>query len=143
MVTPSLRDERGSATIEMVLLVPAFMLLILLLIMGGRFALAQQSIQSAASEAARAASHERGADSEERGLEAAESFLSDEGVSCSTVDVSVDTSGKSTDPGVPDQFVDATVSCDVPLGDLALPGVGGSRSVSASASSPVDTYRER
>lgn len=143
MVTPSLRDERGSATIEMVLLVPAFVLLILLLVMGGRLALAQQSIQSAASEAARAASLERGGDSEERGLAAAEAFLAEEGLNCSTVDVALDTEGKESQVGTPDQFVNATVSCEVPLADLALPGVGGSRSVSAEASSPIDTYRER
>ena len=139
----SLRDERGSATIEMVLLVPAFILLLMMLIMGGRLALAQQSIQSAASEAARAASLERGTDSEDRGLAAAEDFLAEEGLDCSTVDVTLDADGKETEPGVPDQIVNATVSCEVPLADLALPGIGGSRAVSASASSPIDTFRER
>lgn len=143
MVTPALRDDRGSASIEMVLLVPAFILLLMMLVMGGRLALAHQSVQSAASEAARAASLERGANSQDRGLAAAESFLSDEGLHCSAVDVTLDTEGKTSDPGTPDQFVDATVSCDVPLADLALPGIGGSRSVEATASSPIDTFRER
>lgn len=143
MVTRTRRRDRGSATIEMVLLVPAFMLLILLLIMGGRFALAQQSIQSAATEAARAASHERGHDARDRGLEAARSFLDQEGQSCSAVDVQLDATGKESAPGARDQFVDATVTCEVPLADLAIPGVGGSRSVSATASSPIDTFRER
>lgn len=143
MVTPSVRDDRGSATIEMVLLVPAFMLLLMMLVMGGRLAMAHQSVQSAAGEAARAASLERGTDSEDRGLAAAEGFLSDEGLHCSAVDVTLDTEGKTSAPGTPDEFIDATVSCDVPLADLALPGVGGSRSIEATASSPIDTFRER
>lgn len=62
-----LRSESGSASIEMVILAPAFGLLIAMLVMGGRLALAQQSIQSAAGEAARAASIERGSDAEKRG----------------------------------------------------------------------------
>lgn len=143
MVTPALRDDRGSATIEMVLLAPAFVMLLMMLVMGGRLALAHQSVQSAASEAARAASLERGADSEGRGRAAAKTFLSEEGLECSAVDVTVYTEDKTSEPGVPDQFVDATVACDVPLSDLALPGIGGSRSVSATASSPIDTFRER
>ncbi len=34
-----------------------------------------------------------------------------------------------------------TVTCEVPLADLALLGVPGSRTVTGTASSPVDVYR--
>ena len=137
-------DDRGSATIEMVILAPAFVLLIGMLIMGGRLAIAQQSIQSAAGEAARAASIERGSDAEERGREAAAAFLQEQGLQCASplnVDLNVD--GKDTDPGVAGQVVAATISCDVSLTGLGLPGVGASRTVTATANSPIDTYRER
>ena len=95
-----LRSESGSASIEMVILAPAFGLLIAMLVMGGRLALAQQSIQSAAGEAARAASIERGSDAEKRGLEAAEAFLAEQDLTCNSMDIQLDTSGKDTDPGV-------------------------------------------
>lgn len=144
MVTPQRwRGEEGSATIEMVILAPAFMLLVGMLIMGGRVALADQALQSAAGQAARAASAERGADSEEAGLEAAQAFLDEQGLQCDNLDIALDLSGKDTDPGVTGQVVSATVSCDVSLTGLGLPGVGDHRTVSATAISPLDTYRER
>lgn len=125
----------------MIILAPAFMLLVGLLIMGGRLAIAHQSIQSAAGEAARAASHERGADAEEKGLKAAEAFLDEQGLQCNTMDITLDLAGKDTDPGTTGQFVTATVTCDADLSGLGLPVT--SRSVSATANSPIDAYRER
>ena len=50
------RHERGSATIEAAIGVPAFMLFVLLIIAGGRIAIAHQAVQAAAADAARAAS---------------------------------------------------------------------------------------
>ena len=55
-MSPRFRDERGSATVETVIGVPAFLLLIGLLVLGGRIAIASQVVQAAASDAARAAS---------------------------------------------------------------------------------------
>ena len=51
--------ERGSATIEAVIIVPAFMLFIALIIAAGRVQMARQSVDAAAAEAARAASISR------------------------------------------------------------------------------------
>ena len=39
--------------------------------------------------------------------------------------------------------VSAAVNCDVSLADITLPGIPGSRTMSSSAASPVDAYRER
>jgi len=39
--------------------------------------------------------------------------------------------------------ISATVTCDVNLSDLFLPGVPGSKAITATMSSPLDTYRER
>ena len=61
------RDERGSATVEAVIGVPAFLLLIALLVLGGRIAIAHQVVQAAASDAARAASIARTAASARSG----------------------------------------------------------------------------
>ena len=37
----------------------------------------------------------------------------------------------------------ATVTCDVPTSDLGVPGVRASYPIRATATSPVDTYRQR
>src|SRR3546814_17644537 len=50
------RGDRGSASIEAAIAVPAFGLFVGLIIFGGRTAIAQQSVESAASDAARSAS---------------------------------------------------------------------------------------
>ena len=39
--------------------------------------------------------------------------------------------------------VSVSVTCQTPLQDLLIPGLGGSRTLSARAVSPLDTYRER
>ena len=48
--------ERGSATIEAVIGVPAFLLFVLLIIAAGRIAIARQAVEASAAEAARSAS---------------------------------------------------------------------------------------
>ncbi len=53
MRPPHQRDERGSASVEVVLGLPVFLLLIGLVILGGRTAIATQAVQAAASDAAR------------------------------------------------------------------------------------------
>ena len=133
--------ERGSATIELVILAPAFGLVIALLVMGGRLALADQAMDGAAAEAARSVSLQRGQDTE-AATNAARAYLDEEGLRCEGIDVQVDAEAKGTDPGAPGEIT-TTVSCDVPLADLALPGIGGYRTMTATAASPIDTFRER
>ena len=58
------------------------------------------------------------------------------------VDVALDVAGFAVPVGLPAQVM-ATVTCVVALADLALPGFPGSRTVTATAVSPLDTYRER
>jgi Flp pilus assembly protein TadG len=50
------RQDRGSMTLEFALLAPAFILLVLLLVVGGRIIEAQSQVDGAARDAARAAS---------------------------------------------------------------------------------------
>ena len=49
------RPETGSAAIEAAVGLPAFMLLVALVLLGGRLAIATQAVQASASEAARVA----------------------------------------------------------------------------------------
>lgn len=140
---PHPRVDAGSATTEAVIVLPALGLLLALLVMGGRVVLAGHSVEAAAAEAARAASLARTqpqAETDARALAAA--TLSSEALDCRTTTVEVDTRGFASPPGTP-ATVAATVTCQVPLADLALPGVPGTRTVTATVTSPLDTYRER
>jgi Flp pilus assembly protein TadG len=136
-------DERGVATLEFVVLTPVLIALLGLLVMAGRVAIASNSVQAAADEAARSASISRTASAARSGAEAgARRSLARQDLRCATVRVEVDTGGFATPVGLPAR-VSATVTCVVQLADLALPGFPGSRTVTATAVSPLDTYRER
>jgi Flp pilus assembly protein TadG len=136
-------DDRGAVTLEFVVVAPALLALLGLLIMAGRVAIASNSVESAADEAARSASISRtAAAARAAGEEGVRRSLAEQDLRCSSVQVDVDTAGFAVPVGVPAQ-VRATVTCVVQLSDLALPGLPGSRTVTATAVSPLDTYRER
>ncbi len=136
------RDERGSATVEAVIGVPVFVLLILLAIMGGRVALAKQAVDAATADAARVASLSRDATkAKSDAIDVAEASLANQGITCLDTTITVDTAalrGPAGTPGV----VTATVSCTLRLADLGLPGTA-SRTITATVTSPVDTFRQR
>ncbi|WP_028707531.1 TadE/TadG family type IV pilus assembly protein [Propionicicella superfundia] len=137
------RNERGSASVEAVIGVPAFLLLVGLLVLGGRQAIAQQAVQAAASDAARAASIARTATAARTdATTAARHSLANQDLDCATTSVTVDTAAFATEVGTPGQ-VRATVSCDLRLDDIGLPGVSGTKTITATMSSPLDTYRGR
>lgn len=137
------RGERGSATVEAVIGVPAFLLLVGLLILGGRIAVAQQVVQSAASDAARAASIARTQTAARSAATSAAHYsLTNQALQCASTTVTVDTAAFGTPIGTPGQ-VTATVACSLRLDDLGLPGVSGTRTITATMSSALDTYRER
>ncbi|KAB7740367.1 pilus assembly protein [Nostocoides sp. F2B08] len=134
--------ERGTAVVEVVLLAPALAMLLALLIVGGRLAMADMAVQAAASEAARTASIARThGEASSRAHAAAVSGLTAQKVNCLEVTVTVDTGGFGAPVGTP-ASVAATVTCRVNLAGL-LPAVPGSIVLSSTSSSPLDTYRER
>jgi Flp pilus assembly protein TadG len=135
--------ERGSAAIEAVIGVPAFLLFVSLIILAGRVAGATQAVQTAAAAAAREASIARTpATAAARAASGAAASLQTQNVRCVRTAVSVDTSGFTVPVGTP-AFVAATLTCVVPVADLALPGLPGTHTVTVTARSPLDTYRER
>ncbi len=139
----SRRDERGSAAIESAIGVPAFALFVGLIIFGGRTATTHEALQTAAADGARSASIARDAQTARRDAhQAAVASIANQKISCSDVDVTVDTTDFNKQPGVPGS-VEVTVSCRMNLSDLAVPGVPGSRVMRATMSSPIDTWRER
>ena len=140
---PVSERERGSTVIEAVIGVPAFMLFVGLIVFAGRVAIANQAVGSAATEAARAASISRTqGQAGDTARAAATTALGNQNVNCLSMTVTVDTSGFASPVGTP-ASVRATVSCVVNLSDLSVPGVPGTRTVSATMTSPLDTYRER
>lgn len=140
----SRRDpEAGSAAIEAAIAVPAFMLFVLLVIFGGRVAMAHQAVQSAAAEAARTASIARteGA-AQDDGTNGAAATLTSQGLHCVSQQVSVDASGFAAPVGTP-ATIRANVRCTIDLSDVSMPGVPGSMTITETMTSPLDTYRER
>ena len=136
-------SERGSATIEVVIIVPALMLFVALLVAAGRVQLAHQSVDAAAAEAARAASISRTAgEAQTRATVSGTQALANQGLRCASTSVTVDTAGFAVPVGTP-ATVSATINCVVALDDVALPGLPGTITVEATVRSPLDTYRGR
>lgn len=137
------RDERGSTSIELVILGPAFVLLLALLIVGGRVAIAKQAIGNAASEAARSATLSRGEeDARTNAQQAADDYLAGQDLQCSGAPaVELDLAAFRTEPGTRAE-VRATVSCQLDVSGVEIPGLG-TVTLEGSASSPLDAYRER
>jgi Flp pilus assembly protein TadG len=143
MTRPRARDERGSAAIEAVIGVPAFLLFVGLIIFGGRTATTHQSVETAAADAARSASLERtSASARTQAISAATISLSNQGIHCLDIDVTIDASQFSRTVGEA-ATVSVTVQCRLDLSDLSIPGVPGSRLIRATSTSPIDTWRER
>ncbi|MPV35957.1 TadE/TadG family type IV pilus assembly protein [Georgenia subflava] len=137
------RDDRGSAAIETVIGIPAFMLFVGLIIFAGRTAVAHQAVEQAAYDAARAASITRTtATADDAARQAASDTLANQGLHCATTNITVDTNALAVEVG---SFgtVTVEVACLVDLSDLAVPGVPGTHLVSAEVASPVDAHRER
>lgn len=129
--------ERGSATLELVLITPALLLMLLFVVFLGRLGEARNDVDRAARDAARAASIARSAgDADVAGRDAARSTLEAGGVSCRQLDVVVDASQFSAGG-----YVSATVTCTVDLADVAALKIPGSETLTASFSEPVDLYR--
>jgi len=136
-------DERGSAAVEAVVGVPAFALFVGLIIFGGRTATTHQAVETAAADAARAASIERTSSAaKSKAIAAATTSLSNQGIDCLDIDVTVDASQFSRSVGEA-ATVAVTVQCRLDLSDLSVPAVPGSRQIKATMTSPIDTWRER
>ena len=117
--------ERGSATVELTLLVPALVLVLGLLVAGGRIWFARTTVTEAAQTAARAASLARApGPAAADGRDAALATLSTAGLRCTSRSVQVGTAAFAVPVGTP-ATVRATVRCTVPLGDVLLPGLPG------------------
>lgn len=137
------RDERGSMTIEAAVLAPALILILGTTIGLGRLAMADNTINQVTHDAARIASISRtGEEARSGATAAAHSTLAAQGIRCSDLDLEIDTSGFAAQVGTP-STVTVTLRCTVPLADQFLPFAPGNKTLTATASRAIDTYRER
>jgi Flp pilus assembly protein TadG len=131
-------DDRGDAALELVLLAPLLVLVLGFVVVAGRISSAASSVSSAAGDAARAASMRQTIDSADTAAQStAEASLQHDGLACDggprvTVDTTYFRHGGS---------VSVTVVCTASLHDVAMPGLPGSRTLTASATSEIDTAR--
>jgi Flp pilus assembly protein TadG len=136
------RAQRGSAAVEIALLAPLLGTLVLIVIFGGRLALARQTVHAAAADAARAASIARTATvAEHSATEIAHGILTNQGVHCATTAIDTDTRGFRTPVGT-EATITVRITCNVATADLSLP-LPGTIEVTATSSSALDTYRGR
>lgn len=137
------RADRGSTTLELVVWAPGLLLIVTLLTVAGRVNSANAAVEQAAVDAARTASIARNSGAaQEAAVRSAQATLSGQDLQCTTTTVTVDTAAFATPPGQP-ATVTATVTCPVRLSDLAVPGLPGTRTVTHTAVSSLDTFRER
>jgi len=129
-------DERGSAPTELALLAPMLIVLVLFVVFVGRLTSARLDVTAAARDAARAASLRAEPAAATADAEtAARHTLTDRGVSCRRLDITVDTTDLQ-----PGGHVHVQVGCTTDLADLALLQLPGSHRVTAGATEVVDRY---
>lgn len=137
------RGERGAAAVELVIIVPAIMLIVGALLAGWRVWSARTELVAMAGAAARAASlAESGRSAAAAAHEVLDLNLAGAQVRCRPHQVDVDTTGFRRPPGDP-ATVTVDVRCAVPLADLLVPGLPGTFDVAARGTQPLDSYRER
>ena len=137
-----LRDD-GNAVVEVIPAAFVLLIFIALITAGGRITHAAMAVQDAARNAARQASIARTplAAAAAARTSALGTLASDQ-LACRPA-VTVNTAGFNVPPGQP-ALVTAAVTCNVSLAGLTgIPGIPGSRLVTAVFSSPLDLNRAR
>ena len=131
------RSDGGSITVEIVLLAPVVFAFFCFVIGVGRLDEAHGQVVGAARDAARAASMARTpAEAVVAAKSTAHADLTSTGPTCREVNVHV-----ATDQFRPGGLVQVTVSCTTDLSDVTVSGLPGAKTLSASATAPLDTFR--
>ncbi|WP_199421655.1 TadE/TadG family type IV pilus assembly protein [Actinotalea solisilvae] len=130
-------------TLELAVLTPALIMLLAALVLAGRLQVAASAVEHATAAAARAASIERTVDGARAAAQQTvdrETATSD--LRCSSTVAQVDPSALAAPLGTA-ASVTVRASCTVTMADLAVPGLPGSRTLTAESTSAVDRYRTR
>ena len=135
-------DDRGSDSVELAILLPVGILILALIVVGARIALAGDRISGVAGIAARDASIARSAaDAQSIATTSATDALNSDDVHCINVRVEVDTSGFDAPPGT-NASITVNVWCTVDLSDIGVAGMPGSKTLHDVATSPLDPARD-
>ncbi|WP_411146444.1 hypothetical protein [Streptomyces sp. x-80] len=136
-------DDRGTYTLETVICVTFLLPFLGLLAAYGLAGVFDSSVDNAANSAARAASQAADADTAQaRDHAAANASLRQDDRNCTSQTVSIDTSSFNAPLGQA-ASVTATVTCTIPLSQLTVPGLPGSKTLTATATSALDQYADR
>ena len=131
-------DERGLATVELVLLTPLALVVLAFLVIAGRLSTTTADVTASSRDAARAASL---AQTYDEGLaaatETARASLATQDVTCRDLLVT----GGDPSTFVAGGEITITVSCDINLADVALPGIPGTRTVASTSTEVIDRFR--
>ncbi|KIZ15689.1 hypothetical protein SNA_25470 [Streptomyces natalensis ATCC 27448] len=137
------RDDRGTYTLETVICVTFLLPFLGLLAAYGLAGVFDNSVDNAANSAARAASQAADADTAQaRGRAAANAALRQDDRNCTSQTVRIDTSSFNAPLGQA-ASVTATVTCAIPLSQLTVPGLPGSKTLTSTATSALDQYADR
>jgi Flp pilus assembly protein TadG len=129
--------DSGSVAVELTLLTPLLLLLLVFVVALGRLSEGRQQVDDAAAQAARAATVVASASNAQGAArQAASASLASDGVTCSHLSVTTDTTSF-----VPGGVVRVQVSCTVSLSDLSLLHLPGAETITGVATSPVDRFR--
>lgn len=136
--------ERGSSVaVEAALLIPAFLLMIGVIVYLAGAELARQAVGGAAGDAARAASLARSAtEAKKIAQQRATDSLAERNVECHEPVVTVDTSRMMVPRGQVGA-VTVSVRCRVSLEQVAVPPLPGSFTITVDRSAPIDAFRSR
>ncbi|MCT1459829.1 pilus assembly protein [Aestuariimicrobium sp. p3-SID1156] len=138
-MTPA-RPSRGLSTaVEATLVLPAVVIILSLMVAGFRVWQTRTDLHQVAGAAARAGSLARSASSAEQQIR---QVVQANRSACPHPQISSELSGFTIPAGQP-ASITVTLTCHIPLGDLIVPGLPGHRTITVTASAPLDTYRER
>jgi Flp pilus assembly protein TadG len=130
-----LRDDRGSASVELVILAPLIGILLLAVVVVGRVQVARADVEGAARSAAREIAIARDPQSAISSAQSGAGTSLDVGSpSCRTMTFT---------SSITEEWVTVTVGCVVDLDDAAVLPVPGSMTVTATATEVIDEHRER
>lgn len=131
------RGEEGQAIAELVIVAPVLFLVVLLMIAIGRVDSAQGDVESAARAGVQAAVVQANPNNAQAQAAAAvSSTLATAGLTCPSPQITTDTSNF-----VAGGWVSVAIVCITSLADVSVPGVPGSKTLSATSTAHIDPYR--
>jgi Flp pilus assembly protein TadG len=132
-----IRGEEGQAIAELVIVAPVLLLVIVLMVALGRVDSAQGDVESAARAGVQAAVVQADAGAAQtQASDAVTSTLAGAGLTCPSPQITTNTSNF-----VAGGSVSVTVTCVTSLADVSVPGVPGSKTLTATSVAHIDQFR--